>query len=293
MALRHIPRHRMPVDGTWVRTEARLDGIIRCEAGYDDSLPPESIRDSWVPIWVRMELYKAQETPKHPDGMIYGPVIKLGSLQSPEIPLFGHHCSAGLSRDGDLDGWDATDSWLYHPLAGFYRDEPPPGEDVSQYECDRCQQWLYRDDTGRRHAKSACISDGGLVCRDCEVTGMVYAADVEERLAKCRALADFLGEDCRGQFERQIEHLGHATCFGHPAQTRVYLDSHWSFYWICHAFTPTGKRQAMNGGLILHGPCPRLEDDGSYRFTTWDYSLKCEREATTEEVSHLRWGIHT
>ena len=183
MALRHIPRHRMPVDGTWVRTEARLDGIIRCEAGDDDSLPPESIRDSWVPIWVRMELYKAQETPKHPDGMIYGPVVKIGSLQSPEITLFGHHYSAGLSRDGELDGWEATDPWLYHPLAGFYRDEPPPGEDVSQYECDRCQQWLYRDDTGRRHAKSACISDGGLVCRDCEVTGMVYAADVEQRLA--------------------------------------------------------------------------------------------------------------
>jgi hypothetical protein len=56
MALQQIVRHWMPVDGTWVRTEARLDGILLGEIGYDESLPSESIRDSWVPIWVCMEL---------------------------------------------------------------------------------------------------------------------------------------------------------------------------------------------------------------------------------------------
>jgi hypothetical protein len=63
-----------PWTGPGSGPEARLDGSIRCETGYDDSQPPESIRDSWVPIWVRMELYKGQETPKDPDGTIYGPI---------------------------------------------------------------------------------------------------------------------------------------------------------------------------------------------------------------------------
>lgn len=49
----------------------------------------------------------------------------------------------------------------------------------------------------------------------------------------------------------------------------------------------------MVGGLILHGPQPHMEADGSYRFTSWDYAAQCERPATASEVAGLTWGIHT
>ena len=49
----------------------------------------------------------------------------------------------------------------------------------------------------------------------------------------------------------------------------------------------------MHGGLIQHGPHPTLNDDGSFAFTTWDFGLKRERQATAEEVGNIHWGIHT
>lgn len=76
MALTKTTRHRAPLDGTWFRTEAHLDSLLRSAAqreGGDtwDRYPSLKIAETtWVPIWVRMELYEAQRTPNRPDGMM-------------------------------------------------------------------------------------------------------------------------------------------------------------------------------------------------------------------------------
>jgi hypothetical protein len=103
MALKKMTRRRAPLDGSWFRTTARLQSIMRAACSYDDEMRwPSFVEDTIVPVWVRMEKYKAQETRQHPDGMIYGPVIKVGGFESPEIELFGSHHSAGLEYDSTL-----------------------------------------------------------------------------------------------------------------------------------------------------------------------------------------------
>ena len=187
-------------------------------------------------------------------------------------------------------------SVISHFLANSFPDRlsiaPPPGGDVSVYRCDLCDNNLYRDDKGHRHERSACIYDGSLVCRDCEVTGLVYTQEVEDRLARCRTLADFVGAECRKQFDRMIERLGGGFSFGSPSQTRLFNDGDWSFFRRTVVHTPSGDKEGMHGGLIRHGPCP-IEDGDTFKFRTWDYGLKCERDATKAEIEGIHWGIHT
>lgn len=297
MALRKVIRRRVPLNGQWFRTKASLQSIMRAASRYDDDcIWPKFVEDTVVPVWVRMEKYKAMETREHPDGMIHGPVVKVGMLDSPELALHGNHHAAGLYADYTLDSIDAGvtgERWIYTVLDGDYATSP--GEEVSLYLCDKCGYGLFRDDFGLRHDRSACLMDGSLVCRDCEWHGVVTPAETVERLNRCRNLADFVGPECRRTFDRGIEFLSHKERGnGMPIQTRVMLDSHrWSFFWAERMLTDEGWKNGMVGGLIQHGPTPNLNDDGSFTFTKWDYGLKAERPATADEIKHVEWGLHT
>lgn len=301
MALRHISRRRAPVDGTIFRTMARLNSIMGAACHHDDKYEwPPFVNDTMVPIFVRMETYKGGETRENPSGMTPGPVVRVGSMDSPEINLFGYHHAAGLFRDYRLDWRNGdSDKWNYNTIEG---DTDAPGEDTSVYLCNKCGEHLYRDDAGRRPHYSACMQGGERVCRDCEFTGLVHDQEATEQIERCHKLADHLDANYQGdhppqwwrrQFDQQIGTLSRGFSFGNPAQTRLYKEDKFSFAWGTTIFTPEGKKRGMNGGLIQHGPCPVLGEDGTFAFRCWDYTLKCEREATAEEVGHISWSIHT
>jgi hypothetical protein len=297
MALRKVNRRRAPLDGTWFRTTARLQAIMRAVSHYEDDMKwPSFVEDTTVPIWVRMEKYKAMETREHPDGMIFGPVIKIGDFSSPEAKMHGHHHAAGLYTDYTLDGYEAgtrDDRWIYTVLDGDYATSP--GEEVSLYICDKCGHGLFRDDFGIRHDRSACLMDGELACRDCEWHGLVAPAETLDRLERCLELANFVGKDCWRTLFRSLEFLSRKERGnGNPIQTRLMLDSHkWSFFWAERVLTDDGWKNGMVGGLIQHGPTPTPQDDGSFSFVTWDYALKAERPATADEIRHIEWSLHT
>jgi hypothetical protein len=294
MSLRHIARRRAPLDGTWFRTEARLNGVLHSKTRWDNNVEyPSFVNDTIVPLFMKMVKYKAIETPLNPDGMIFGPVVRIGSMESPEFDMFGLHYNAGLFKDYSLDTYDykKEESWLYRVIDG---DKDAPGEDASAYECSKCNHWLYRDEQGRRYDRSACLLNGELVCRDCDFTGLVYDSTAEEQLDRCRKLAQFLGDDHISKFERQIEHLSHGFCWGRPSQTRLFKEDRFSFAWsTVMLMDDDTRKQGMNGGLIQHGPCPIIGEDGKYRFETYDYGEKKVREATPEEVGNISWSIHT
>lgn len=293
MALTKTRRFRAPIDGSTFRTMANLNSLLRMITRYEDEAAtwPKVCDDTTVPIFVRMHKYKAQETRETPDGMIYGPVVRIGSITSPEIEAFGHHWSAGLKQCYHLDGLDKVDKWLYEPLA---EDVFPPGDDVSFYTCDKCNNYLLRDDTGRRSHHCACIFDGSLVCQDCDVTGLVYDGETEDQLARARKLAGFVGDECLANLERNVASLSRGFSFGRRSQTRLFRSDRFSFNWSCVVFTEDGERHSgMHGGLIQHGPCPIEVNGHRYEFRTWDYAAKAEREATHDEVKSIHWGIHT
>lgn len=290
MALKHVKRSRVPLDGRWFRTTAGLQSILRDAARYDDEMSwPACVSETWVPVWVSMaECHDAQQTPQNPTGLIFRPTVRIGEFCSPEVKLsYGY--SAGLTRDANLDGWDTDQKWIYRVFEG----DAPLGQDASIYVCDRCNEHLYRDDLGARFSHSACLYDGALVCRDCEYRGLIVPGDSAERLSRARRLADFVGGECREHFERQIGHLSRDESWGHPAQTRLMLDGEWSFFWAERFLVDGQWKQGLVGGLIQHGPTPRLGNDGAFTFTTWDYEIKAVRAATEAEIRGIRWGIHT
>ncbi len=296
MSLVKIARRRVPLDGTWFRTKARLQSIMRAASRYDDEMWwPKFVEDTIVPVWVRMEKYKAMETREHPDGMIHGPVVKVGLEDSPELLLHGNHHAAGLYADHTLDGLDAGtpgERWIYTVLDGDYATSP--GDEVSMYLCDKCGHGLFRDDFGKRFNNSACLKDGELVCRECEWTGMVIDAEVTQLAEKCRALAAYVGGDCNRSLERGFEDFARKESGnGSPLQTRVFRDSDWSFFWSTKYLRDNEWKPYIHGGLIMHGPTPKPQDDGTYLFEQYDYGLKAVRPATTEEIDHIHWSIHT
>ena len=292
MALMKLVRHRAPVDGGTFRTMAQLDRILRVATDHDQEMRlPDVCDETKVPIYVRMVKYKAQKTPVTPDRMIYGPVVRIGSMDSPEIEMFGRHWAAGLTQDYHLDGFEKTDKWLYRPMSC---DIDPAGEDVSFYLCDKCQTSLYRDETGRRQNHSACLFNGSLVCRDCEVTGLVYDHDTAEQLARARKLAGFVGDACLANLNSRVAQLNQGFRFGRPSQTRLFREDKFSFNWSCVIFNEDGTRkQGINGGLIQFGPRPIEMDLDRYEFRTWDDTLAAERDATHDEIKGIHWSIHT
>jgi hypothetical protein len=291
--LTRIERRRCPHDH-WFQTTARLNSILRCMTHYDDESAtwPKALNEVTVPIWVRMEKYKAQETKRRPDGMTWGPVIKIGTQDSPEIQMFGHHHACGLFYDWRLDGHDASEDgkWLYHPLPGG----ADWGEDLSVYECSKCGNHLYRDDFGVRHDLSACLMDGEVVCRACDWHGMIAPSDVRTRMEDCRRLAAYIGKDAQRSLERGFEMFGRKRSGSDlPLQTRVFLDGEWSFFWSTLVHTEEGWKKWMHGGLIMHGPTPTMQNDGTFLFSQWDYAEKKTRTATPTEVARIEWSIHT
>jgi hypothetical protein len=235
------------------------------------------------------------ETKAVPDGMIWGPIIKIGAWSSPEIKMFGHHHACNLNTDYALDQMDAPDDkrWIYYVIEG---DHLSGGEDVSFYNCSTCNKALYRDDRGLRDHNSACIMDGGLVCRECEWVGLVASADAQTRIGRCQKLADYVGGDAKRSFTRNLDHLSE-TSYGlnSQSQTRVWPDGEWSLFWSRKVREEHGAewKNGMHGGLIQHGPTPKLEEDGTFTFTQWDYSTNKLRDATQEEIDNITWSIHT
>lgn len=303
--LKHFHRHRMPTDGSWVRTEAGLDSIVRetqrnmSDADYHSL--PVCLEGAWVPIWVKLVPHQGEATPQNEAGTYYHPIVRVGHAGcTKEIEMWSCY-AAGLNQDGTLDGWENHNLWHYRPLDEHYSFTGivPPGEDTSTYECSICEQVLYRDESGRRDNRSATIFDGGLVCRNCEVNGPVYSQDVENRLALVRRMCAYIGEkyqtDATAMFERQWDRLKRDTTWGKPNQTRIWLDGRWSFYWRDFPLVEVGKPrgQVMNGGLIQHGPTPVANPDGSFSFFTYDYDIHGTRPATDDEIRNLHYSVHT
>lgn len=266
---------------------------MRSATHYNDNIDwPPWINDVTVPIWVRMERYKAQETKRRLDGMTWGPIIKIGTQDSPEVNMCGMHHAAGLSTDYHLDGYDASEDgkWLYYPLEGG----ADWGEDVSVYECSKCGKHLYRDDFGVRHDLSACLMDGDLVCRSCDWHGMIMDAEVQTHAEKCRLLAAHVGQDAQRSLERGFEMFARKLSGSEkPLQTRVWKDGEWSFFWSTLALVDGEWKRWMHGGLIMHGPTPAKTENNDWSFSTWDYANKCARAATPTEVANVCWSVHT
>lgn len=290
MALKHVRRSRVPLDGRWFRTTARLQSILRAAARYDDEMNwPSCVSETWVPVWVSMvECHDAQQTRQNASGLIYRPTVRIGDMNSPEVKL-GDGYAAGLDKDSHLDGWDNDHKWIYR----VFENDSPLGEDASLYLCDQCGHGIYRDDLGRRHDRSACIYDGGLVCRDCECLGLIVPGDSADRLENCRKLASFVGRKCRDGLERNLEVISRKESWGHPSQTRLMLDGQWSFFWSERVRIDNEWKKGMVGGLIQHGPTPLLGDDGAFAFTTYDYGTKVVRPATEKEIASVCWSLHT
>jgi hypothetical protein len=300
--LKHFHRHRMPTDGTWVRTETGLDSIVRETqrhvADAEVCRLPVKLENVWVPVWVKLVTHKGQATPQNPEAIYYHPIVRVGHIANKEEIEIQSCYSAGLSQDCTLDGIDNCNMWHYRPYDDYYMANAPvvpPGED----ECSICEQVLYRDESGRRDNRSATIYDGSLVCRTCEVNGAVYAQDVEDRLIQVRKVCDYIGKtyhvETVANFERRWDRMNHPIAWEKPNQTHIWLDGEWSFYWQDFALVEPGQKRkpGMNGGLIMHGPTPVSQSDGTYKFTTYDYDKRVQRPATPEEISGLTWGCHT
>jgi hypothetical protein len=296
MSIRKFERRYCPTDSTPFKTLANLGFVLQEASRLDDDYRvPNVVGSTWVPIIVRMAEYKAMETRENPTGMMFGPVVKIGDECSPEITMFGRAYSAGLTIDrtigAGVDSWKNPDRWIYTVLPG---DTDAPGEDASYYVCDKCQKQLYLDEAGRRNNNSACLVDGELACRDCDFVGLVYDHEGAEQINRAFKLAAFIGVPCRQRLERHLESLKQGFSYGRPCQTRLYREDKFSFGWGTRVFCEDGTtRQGMNGGLIQHGPHCMIGDDGSYSFSVYDYSLKAERAATTDEIGNISWSIHT
>ena len=297
-----IRRREAPLDGSWFRTTGRLNSILRAAVLYDDdkSQWPSWVNDTVVPLFVRMALYKAQKTKLHPDGMIYGPIVRVGSMASPEVKLCGFHHAAGLIKDYNLYEFGSADCPAEEPWLYTVRDEDTeaPGKNADCYICSECGEWLYRDEQGRRQGRSATLYDGALVCRSCDVHGLVLDGPAQDQLDRCRRLSDYLAKnydyDPVRSLERQIVFHSNKTSWGDkPCQVRAWKCDTFSFDWSEFTFTPEGKKRGLVGGLIQHGPTPKEQPDGSWTFKTWDYQKNEPRAATPEEICHICWSNHT
>jgi hypothetical protein len=159
-----------------------------------------------------------------------------------------YHDDAEYRRFLDGDG-----AWLYQPAS----DDPVlcPGPDCSIYLCEICGE----------HVMPWSDNDGNLVCRDCEVTGLVIDPGQVERLEQVREFASQIGR--REQLEHQLSHwLGSGTFFGRRSQCVLRGDFAPHSFSFCHYILPEGPGQtrqfAMNGGLVYSGP--GSPGDGSF-----------------------------
>jgi hypothetical protein len=296
VSLVKLSKKRCPLDENRVFVSmGNLNSLLRVMSHYsDECVWPSDVNKIDVPVFVRMVRYKAGESRLVPDGMRWGPMVRVGSVESHEINMCGYHYAAGIATDMGLDGCDAGDNhkWLFdavdHPFNTLC-------EDAGIYRCDICNEHVYRDDFGLRFNRSATIFDGSLVCRDCEVHGLIAPRETREQMDRAHKLASFIGGDALASYLRGMEQYQQKTTGGgRPCQTRLYKEDMYSFGWSTLVQNDEGVwHRWIHGGFIKHGPNAEPAEGGDYNFTTWDYGQKCVRSATTEEINHIHWSSHT
>jgi hypothetical protein len=294
VSLVNLNKKRCPLDENRVFvTTGNLNSVLRVISNYNNDCTWPSVRDRIeVPLFVRMIRYKAGESRLVPDGIRWGPMVRVGSSESPEINMCGYHYAAGISTDFGLDGIDAGDNhrWLFdaadHPFNTLC-------EDAGIYRCAICNEYCYRDDFGIRWNRSATIMDGGLVCRDCEWHGMIAPRETREQMDRAHKLASFIGGDALRSYERGMERFEEKARGDYPCQTRLYKEDMYSFGWSTLVKKDGTWHRWIHGGFIKHGPNAEPAEGGDYNFTTWDYGKSCVRPATQDEVDHLHWSTHT
>src|SRR5262249_13849257 len=129
----------------------------------------------------------------------------------------------------DAEEWrrflDGQGAWLYEPAS----DDPElcPGPDCSIYLCEICGE----------HVMPWSDDEGNLVCRHCELTGLVIEPDQVERLEQVREFARQMG--LGEQLERQLCHwLGSGTFFGRKSQCVLGYDFAPHSFSFCHYILP-------------------------------------------------------
>ena len=145
---------------------------------------------------------------------------------------------------------------------------------MSVYQCDKCSEHLYRDDFGVRHDRSACLMDGGIVCRACDWHGMIATVRGAGSDGEVPSTSPaYVGQKARSSLERGFEMFERksAPAATSPLQTRVWLDGDWSFSWSTLVKDDGEWKRYMHGGLIMHGPTPSKTENGDWSFSTWDY----------------------
>ena len=176
-----------------------------------------------------------------------------------------------------------------------YEEQCVPYDDVSVYECDKCGKHNYRDDfgravpqlrmpDGRRHRVSRLRVDR----HDHRTTRLPSGRPSAASSATTSA------QECRRSLDRGFEDFARKESGGRYAAANPSVsDGEWSFFWSTRDRKDGEWKPYIHGGLIMHGPTPLPQPDGSYVFETYDYGLKAVRPATTEEIDHLRWSVHT
>lgn len=273
-----IPRRVVPISGTWFNARVTLVQLIRelAEKGGDIEIP---FHAAVSPVSVWISVLKS--------GGKLVPFIRIGSMESEAIEMRSMW-AAGLHQDYGLDPENRLDDcWVYTP----WDVDKDGNEDATTYYCDKCEQQLFKDDSGRRESRSACLdSSGKRICRTCEAVGPIYDHKTEKHMEKCRRLADAIGPECREKLDRDIEHICDGMWFGRSSQNHVYKDGDYSFGWH---MTRDGEL-CMNGGLILHtGRIEPKDTEDGFEFEYYDWSSKERRPATAEEIGTIRWSIHT
>jgi len=211
----------------------------------------------------------------------------------------GNYCSAlpydfallELNGSGQPGPWDAEESGKRRHGTGGYLYEPAsdnldacPGGDYSLYFCDQCNKFVvpWSND------------DGDLVCAGCDpLNGIIYDEKTADQIDRARALADFVGPECRNNLESRLNFLGMREAWNRLSRCYLHTEDDFSFYFVLCCYDEGQWKRGMNGGLIMHGPHVEITPDGSYKFTTWDYAEKRSRSATQEEINYIHWSTHT
>jgi hypothetical protein len=182
--------------------------------------------------------------------------------------------------------------YLYEPAS----EDPKkcPGEDYSLYFCDKCNKFVvpWSND------------EGELVCADCDsLDGLVYREKAAANVERARELADFVDGRIRAaghnpgksreSLERSLNCPSWSRGDGAPSRTLLFAEDEFSFGFLRQHFVDGKWKTSYNGGIIMHGPHVKILPDGGYEFTTWDYYLKRNREATPEEIGNINWSTHT
>ncbi len=178
------------------------------------------------------------------------------------MPDGGHIWPANLGMEAAYKApeWDSDEYHAYRKGQGVFVYEPAGdrdedlGPDRSLYLCDTCGKYKmpWSDD------------DGNLLCRDCEVTGLVIRDDQIERLEQAREFARQMG--ISQQLEQQLNRMAGGTFFGRRSQCVLSSDFAPHSFSFAHYILPEGeekdRRTGMVGGLIFQGP--GLPADGSF-----------------------------